>query len=281
VSNPDAPLHLNSLATTGDDLRQIVADGQRLYTVDYDQQVLLYDLAAPSNPTLITGHALPGLTTLYPAGGRLYAGTQSGLTILDVQDPQNIQSLGSFPTLNAVQSIDVVDLVAYLGCANQTYAVDVSNPTAPGPLWEHDGPAEGLAIQAQPPLLWVADGELGLTLYATGDGAVRPDTGNPATVFADSALQVTFAQDMDTASVQFTCVPDPGRWQASWSTHATSGAPASGRVLMLRHSPFAENQSYSFQITQGTTAAGTQIDPFGLDFFVVETHHVYLPLLQR
>ncbi len=285
VSNPDDPDRVKSVPTTGTDLRQIVADGNRLYATDYYQRFFVYNIASPQNPTLVTSYTLPGLMTLRPAGNTVYAGTQDGLTVLDASDLKDIQPVGvPFDTLNAVKSIDVVDDIAYLGCSNAAYALDVSNPISPTAILQHTGPAEGLDIQGITPFALVADGDLGLTLHAIGDGVVRPALGNAAKMFPDTALVVHFAQDMDTASVTFTCTPDPGGWEASWEeTHATGGlhATATGRVLTLRHNPFTENQDYDFQVTGGTTAGGQAIDPFSLDFFVVQVQRVYLPLVLR
>jgi hypothetical protein len=284
VSDPDYPDRVKSVPTTGTDLRQIVADGNRLYATDYYQGFFVYNIASSQNPTLVTSYTLPGLMTLHPAGNYVYAGTQDGLTVLDVSDLDNIQPVGApFDTLNAVKSIAVADDIAYLGCSYAAYALDVSSPISPTEIWQHSGPAEGLDIQGITPFALVADGDLGLTLHAIGDGVVRPAAGSAATMFPDTALVVYFAQDMDTGSVTFTCTPDPGGWEASWETQAIGAlhATAAGRVLTLSHNPFTENQDYGFQITGGTTAGGQDVDPFGLDFSVVQVQRVYLPLILR
>lgn len=282
VSDPDHPSRVGHVPTAATDLRQIVADGDRLYAADYDTQILVFDVASPQNPTLVATHTLTGLTTLHPAGDYLYAGTQDGLTILDVRDPGDIQPVGDpFDTLNAVVGIDVVDEIAYLSCAGQAYALAVSNPITPTKLWEYDGAAsEGLDIQGQPSFALVADGDLGLTLHAIADGVVRPSAGSAATMFPQTDLVVRFAQNMDAESVTFTCTPDPGGWEASWGA-TIQNAASTGRVLTLRHDPFAENQDYVFRITGGTTAQGQAIDPFGLEFSVVAVWQVYLPLILR
>jgi hypothetical protein len=149
-------------------------------------------------------------------------------------------------------------------------------------LWRERGAQDRFGVKAAPPFILAADGDLGLTLYATADGAVRPATGTAAAVFPATPLVITFAQGMDTTSVNFTCTPDPGGWVASWDTaFATEARFETGRLLTLDHNPFAENQEYTFQITRGTTAGGQPIDPFGLDFFVVEIRNVFLPQVMR
>jgi hypothetical protein len=282
VSDPDHPNRVVSVPTTATDLRQVVADGDRLYAADYDTQILVFDITSPQKPTQVATHTLTGLTTLHPAGDYLYAGTQSGLTVLDVRDLGDIQPVGDpFDTLNAVAGIDVVDEIAYLSCAGEAYALAVSNPMTPTKLWEYSGAAsEALDIRGLSPFALVADGDLGLTLHAIGDGVVRPSAGGASTMFPQTDLVVRFAQDMDTESVTFTCTPDPGGWQTAWGATIQSEA-ATGRVMTLRHDPFAENQDYVFQITDGTTAQGQDIAPFGLDFSVVEVQQVYLPLILR
>jgi hypothetical protein len=284
VSDPDHPDRIRSVPTSGDDLRQIVADGNRLYATDYDEGFLVFSVASPQDPTLVASYTVPGLTTLYATGNTVYAGTQDGLTVLDVSDLGDIQPAGTpFDTLNAVKSIDFVDDIVYLAGSYDAYALDASDPADLSQIWSYTGPAEGLDVQGILPFALVADGDLGLTLHALGDGVVRPAVGSTSRMFPNTDLVVRFAQDMDTSSVTYTCTPDPGGWEASWDTQAAGilEITATGRLLTLRHNRFAENQDHSFQITGGTTAEGAIIEPFGLDFAVIEATWVYLPSVLR
>jgi hypothetical protein len=284
VSDPDHPGRIRSVPTSGDDLQQIVVDGNRLYATDYDEGFLVFSVASPQELTLVTSYTVPGLTTLCAAGNTVYAGTQDGLTVLDVSDLGDIQPIGTlFDTLNAVKSIDFVDDIVYLAGFYDAYALDASDPAALSQIWSYTDPAEGLDVQGIAPFALIADGDLGLTLHALGDGVVRPAVGSASGMFPDTDLVVRFAQDMDTSSVTYTCTPDPGGWEASWDTQAASilESAATGRVLALRHNRFAENQDHSFQITGGKTAEGATIEPFGLDFAVIEATWVYLPSVLR
>ena len=286
VSQPARPSRVRSLSTQGEQVTQAVVDGRRLYLTDWDRQVVVFDLSTPQAPTLLARYALTGLRSLAPHGDYVYASVDQGSTrylqILDVSDLQDIQPLGTFPTLNAITALEVVDQVVYLGGHYQVHAVDVSDPLAPQETWSYSGPAEGLALHARPPFILAADEDLGLTLYATHDGAVRPTTGRAATVFPNTPLVVDFAQNMITGSVQFTCTPDPGGWTTKWTTPGGQDASGDdGRTLLLYHAPFAPDQAYSFQVTQGTTADDRAITPFGLDFRVVRAHPTYLPLVLR
>jgi hypothetical protein len=288
ISRPQAPNIVTTLAETGPRIEQALLDGNRLYLTDWDTGVVVYDVSSPRAPQRVARYDLAGLRTILPHGDYLYAGvTQGGnhrLQILHVGDLSDIRAPGSFPTLNSVTSIDLHDGVAYVGCANHIYAVDVSDPGAPQAVWEHGGPAEGLDLAVDPPFVLAADGALGTTLYATADGVVRPAAGT-GPVFRTTPLVVTFAQEMDTTSVRYSCTPDPGgrvaSWDASRSALDSHAEPAAGRVLTLTHAPFQENESYGFQITSGKTAGDALIEPFGLDFSVVETQELYLPLLTR
>lgn len=286
VSQPARPNRVHSLSTQGEQVTQAVVDGRRLYLTDWDRQVVVFDLNTPQAPTLLARYPLTGLRSLAPHGDYVYASVDQGSTrylqILDVSDLQDIQPLGTFPTLNTITALDVVDQVVYLGGHYQVHAVDVSDPLAPQETWSYSGPAEGLALQAQPPFILAADEDMGLTLYATHDGAARPATGRAATVFPDTPLVIDFAQDMSTSSVRFTCTPDPGGWTTKWTTPGGQDASGDdGRTLLLYHAPFAPDQAYTFQVTQGTTADSRTITPFGLDFNVARAHLTYLPLLLR
>lgn len=294
VSSPGSPalarrIHLG----TKDEVRlmylnQVAVEGNRAYVGKWLEQFYVFDTSAPLNPSLVATHSLPGLETLHPeedyvyAGTTQYEGTAKGLTVLDGTNLQDIKPVSTFPTLNTCDGVDVVDDIAYLSGYYFVHALDVAAPAAPTSLWSYSGPTEGVSIQGLGLYTLVADGDLGLTLYAIADGLVRPAGGNPSTVFPQDPLVVTFVRSMNPGSVIYACTPDPGGWQATWGAASAATHQANGsQVLTLSHNPFAENQDYTFTVTGGQTADGDVIDPFSLSFSVVEVQRVYLPLIVR
>ncbi|MFC2015926.1 LVIVD repeat-containing protein [Chloroflexota bacterium] len=288
VADPASPTYEDSLPIASDGLVQIVTDGDRAYVVKQSEKFFVLDISNPLAPAIAAEYSLPGLQTLLPQGNHLFAGTMAysgtlnGLTVLDVSDLGNIHPVGSFETLNSVQGLDASDGVVYLSGHYFAHALDVTDVQNPTPLWSYSGPAEGASIAALGVHALVADEDLGLTLHAVADGIVRPEGEDSAAVFPQEALVVTFARDMNPSSVTYSCTPDPGGWQGTWTGVAMEGNPAAeARVLTLEHSPFAKGQTHTFSVTSGETAEGNPITPFGLTFTVADVQQVHLPLVLR
>ncbi len=113
--------------------------------------------------------------------------------------------------------------------------------------------------------LWVrgrdAQGNWG-DAVSTVVGVIEPDTTPPEitnTVPADGAVDVdltqniiiTFSEEMNPASVAYTCDPDPGGWGESWDPTNT--------ILTLTHNDFAYETTYTFTVTSGQDLAGNPL----------------------
>jgi parallel beta-helix repeat protein len=72
-----------------------------------------------------------------------------------------------------------------------------------------------------------------------------------ANVQLDADIIVTFSEAMDTSSINYICIPDPGGWSQSWSNGDT--------VLTLSHNPFENATTYTFNINAGRDVAGNDI----------------------
>lgn len=103
----------------------------RAYLVSGEQLDIL-DVSQPQSPQRIAGFALPGkAAAMRVAEGYAYfALPEVGLNILDVRDPHNIRTAGSFR--GEVHDIEVVQGVAYLanGATGLTI-LDITEPQAP------------------------------------------------------------------------------------------------------------------------------------------------------
>lgn len=75
------------------------------------------------------------------------------------------------------------------------------------------------------------------------NGQANVDVGQP--------VIVTFSEPVDTASLRFTCAPDPGAWTQAWS-----GA----QTVTLGHYPLAQNTTHTFRIDSIADPAGNAID---------------------
>jgi hypothetical protein len=76
---------------------------------------------------------------------------------------------------------------------------------------------------------------------------------------------ITFSEPMNTATVMFSCTPDPGGWSApSWD--------ATNEVVTFSHStPFTKNTDHTFQITAGKDMDGIDFIPDILNPFTFKT----------
>ncbi|MCK5559153.1 MAG: Ig-like domain-containing protein, partial [Thermoplasmata archaeon] len=64
---------------------------------------------------------------------------------------------------------------------------------------------------------------------------------------------VTFSEQMNTTSVNYTCTPDPGGWGTTWTN--------SDKTVTYTHNPFTTQTMYTFHITQGKDTADNPLNP--------------------
>ncbi len=80
---------------------------------------------------------------------------------------------------------------------------------------------------------------------------------NTATgVLITQSVIITFSESMNTGSFTYTCSPNPGGWNPTWSTVTF----ANDRVT-LTHTNFAYNTLYTFTITAATDLVGNALNP--------------------
>ncbi len=74
---------------------------------------------------------------------------------------------------------------------------------------------------------------------------------NEVNVDIHAGITVTFSEEMDIASINYICVPDPGGWSESWSNGDT--------VVTFSHNSFAINTVYNFYIITGKDVSGNDL----------------------
>jgi hypothetical protein len=79
-----------------------------------------------------------------------------------------------------------------------------------------------------------------ITATDPADGATDIDVAAPVTV--------TFSKSMDTTSVTYSCIPDPGNLAAVWNYDYT--------IMTVSHDSFAYSTNYSFMVTAGQSLDG-------------------------
>jgi parallel beta-helix repeat protein len=72
-------------------------------------------------------------------------------------------------------------------------------------------------------------------------------------VLLSANVVVTFSEQMNTSSVIFSCIPDPGSWSVSW----TNG----DKTVTYSHNDFITQTIYTFHISAGKDIAGNTLNP--------------------
>ncbi|UCH88237.1 MAG: Ig-like domain-containing protein, partial [Thermoplasmata archaeon] len=76
---------------------------------------------------------------------------------------------------------------------------------------------------------------------------------NATDVNVTNDIVVIFDTQVNQSSVNYTCTPDPGGWNVSWSGNDT--------IATFTHNPFAISTSYTFQITEAKDLSNNNLQP--------------------
>lgn len=160
-----------SVATGGSMARFTVAD-DHLYTID-GAEVKVFDVkqTAPVLKNQVTMQW--GIETLFPLAGTLFIGSNSGLLIYDISNPESPQFLSSFNHATACDPVAVTGTTAFvtlrdgtecLGFVNQLDVLDVSDLTDPKLIrtYPMDNP-HGLSVIDE--TLYLCEGAFGLKTF--------------------------------------------------------------------------------------------------------------------
>jgi parallel beta-helix repeat protein len=74
---------------------------------------------------------------------------------------------------------------------------------------------------------------------------------NEIDIYVDADITVIFSETMNTSSIDFICIPDPGGWSESWSVGDT--------VVNYSHNPFSPGTIYNFYIIAGKDVIGNDL----------------------
>lgn len=185
----------SSVVTGGSMARFTVAD-EYLYTID-GAEIKVFDVKQPL-PVLKNEVVLQwGIETLFPMAGSLFIGSNSGLIIYDITNPESPQYLSTFSHATACDPVVVQGNTAYVtlrdgnecqGFVNQLDVIDVSNLNNPSLIRSYamDNP-HGLSVLDE--TLYLCEGSFGLKTF---------DVSNPNQVAQNLLDRVTgfFAYDV-------------------------------------------------------------------------------------
>lgn len=117
ITDPAGPVFVKAVPGSNMNVHTVFVEGDRLYAMSPSptSETLLFDIATPLEPVLLTRFTAPGGdTTGYPHDafayqGRLYINHWSlGYLILDVNDPEHIRQLGKYQYSNQTSHANAV-----------------------------------------------------------------------------------------------------------------------------------------------------------------------------
>jgi hypothetical protein len=128
-------------------------------------RIMVLDVTNPAEPVpLVVDTCLPSAPyAIWIEGSYAYVGLStynpdhSGLMVLDVSDPYNIDSVGFYETPYTVHNVHIKDNLAYVSALG-LYVLDISDPTNPILLTHYSTPAACRDVFVDEPYVLVAEG---------------------------------------------------------------------------------------------------------------------------
>lgn len=143
-----------------------------LYAVDQSSLISM-DISSPSSPSVVKRNQLGwGIETIFPYNGYLFIGSNSGMYVYGLDNPDSPSKLSTFEHARACDPVVAQGNYAYVtlrdgsrceGFTNQLEIIDISNINSPNLIKIHqmDNP-HGLSINGD--VLYLSEGEYGLKI---------------------------------------------------------------------------------------------------------------------
>ncbi len=167
---------VSSSVVAGGSMARFTAINNYLYTID-GSEIKVFDVSQPL-PALKNKVDLQwGIETLFPMAGNLFIGSNSGLLIYDISNPESPEYRSTFSHATACDPVAVSDKTAYVtlrdgnacqGFVNQLDVIDVSNLNDPTLIktYPMENP-HGLSIVDK--TLYLCEGKSGLKTFDISD----------------------------------------------------------------------------------------------------------------
>ena len=177
VKNEGSATNVGSITGVGGSMARFTILKDRLYTVD-KRDLNVFDVTVPENPSKVNEIALGwGIETIYPFKENLFIGSNSGMFIYSVTDPDNPKYLSQFTHASACDPVFVSGNTAYVtlrtgnscnGIKNQMDVINIENITTPKLIKTYifDNP-HGLSIFNDK--LVLCEGDYGLKVLEISD----------------------------------------------------------------------------------------------------------------
>lgn len=176
VSDPANPQQMGFFDPTGSTAGQgVYYTDSYLYLAD-GLGLLILDVSDPAAPAEAGFHLPPGFTVKVQVSGQYAyaANREGGLSIADISDPANPQSVSNYFDVGSVHVLDVFVSGSYVYAAMEGMGlsvVDVSDPVNPQEIGAFDTTGTAEAIYVSGSHAYLADGEDGLRIFDISDPA--------------------------------------------------------------------------------------------------------------
>lgn len=167
----------NSSTGTGGSMARFTISKGHLFTLD-NSSLRSFSLADESSPSFLSHTYVGwGMETIFPYDDYLYLGANSGMTIVDIANPEQPTEISTYSHATACDPVVVQGNYAYVtlrsgnrceGFRNQLDVLDISNPWNPQLInsVEMDNP-HGLGIDGS--CLFICEGEHGIKFFDASD----------------------------------------------------------------------------------------------------------------
>ncbi|MBK9105627.1 MAG: hypothetical protein IPL92_13940 [Saprospiraceae bacterium] len=168
--------NISSSVVTGGSMARFTASDNYLYTID-GAEVKVFDIKQ-TLPVLKSEVAMQwGIETLFPMAGSLFVGSNSGVLIYDISNPEQPEYRSTFAHATACDPVVVSGNTAYVtlrdgnncqGFVNQLDVIDVSNLDNPNLIRSYPmSNPHGLSVVDQ--TLYLCEGTFGLKTFDVAD----------------------------------------------------------------------------------------------------------------
>jgi len=164
VADPVNPVIVASCDSSGA-VSDVAVSGDYAYAIDYNLGLQVISVADPAHPVELGHCDMTGAWNVAVSGGYVCAVGLGGLSVISVADPANPTKVGFFPTVDAVNDVDMDGDVAYAAVGAHGFrVVSIEDPAHPLEVGHYKelGQANGVTLAGG--YIFLADGSTGLLI---------------------------------------------------------------------------------------------------------------------
>jgi len=211
------PDYVGAYDTPGQAWAVYVLDTLAYVADDFGGGLQILSVAVPSNPYLVGSYVSPGRGAMdvfvdstcdiaYVGFAGVPGVTADGVDIVNVSDPANPDSLGTFETAGPVYGVNAVNTLVYAAVYDGGLQVaSAANPTSPYLVASYDSPGLSRHVFVKDTVACLADG-YSLVVFGTAAHGQAPQVvavsphQNMLNVTPNEVIEVTFNTDMNAES---------------------------------------------------------------------------------